>query len=1399
MANFYKDYFEIDKAYYPEVNEHNKNNVDWRKTYPHETFVELLDKTERMLARGLESDKKGIWIEGAYGTGKSRVALTLKNILECSNDELKAYFEADANLPLHGKKDLLKKLQAHKSGKIVTAWRYSSGSINSISSLVAAVFESTSNALKDAEYDTCEARTLRGSIVRYFSQPAQKIMLGELIKQEKYSSMGAFAGKSVDSILDALRNDSEHNEELVRALITLAKDEGITGLSATMEDLMQWLKDVIVTNGLSAFVLIWDEFSSYFKCNRTTLDQFQRLAELSNEVPFYLVIVTHESGSLLGEDRSSRIVSDRFKHVSIEIPDTIAFELIGSALVIKDSQREYWNTLKDDLADRTRAPREAVRKYAWNGTSGGEGVLERILPIHPMAALMLKNISKNFASNQRSMFNFIWNEDGENQEAFQKFIATRSPDDGDILGIDYLWDFFYVHGTDSHSPGTAGRGNLEAGIRAILDVYVQNEGRLGTTEEKRVLKTVLMMQAMNTNLGNSVKLLSVTEQNLNLAFAGIEGLENRAVIIAKDLCRREILFERPLSDGKTEFNARTTGGDPARIQQLKNDIRNQMRTAALVNDGKLDKAIRLTPAQTFRFYISSATKADFKTVVNQLANKACSYQIYTMYCFAMDENEGAVLREMIKEAVSNPQNAYKNIVFVDITQNTLSTHRKEQWIEYKAHERAVRDSDRAQSEQYARDAEDILKNWQDDIASGQFTVYWDGNKNGRNCSGSSQVLDEFANIVSTRYPFASDALKGLSEQMFATSSLAEGARRGIEISTGGRFQEVAVNAVLGAARSVPEYWDNPSTSALPISKLYNLIDKKIGKKFRDEGRISIDDITEFLIAQGYMPCNVYAYLTGFLLRNYSRDPYRWSDEATGGPMTKEKLSEIIAASYKQITAPNNRYRPVFIQIMTPEQKAFANFSKTVFGFSDDLSIEQLRSKIKVRLSDLGWPLWMVSDVVEPDVRVFIDKIAAFVNPQNSGDNASNIASEVGRLLASHPGISEEVKSALDDDAVQEAAKKSLEVFDNGEFKSRCDAINAKDVLEDVKRVFTRGDGSWLWNRDVGEQEIRNVGRDYSIVKLTSDILGGAARSLAECIEYWKELVKSTRFPSVDIVAKKPAVKAICYALKEIERTGDISPEKRDSFLSVLRENPEDVKNVFGPGMSKEFFHELYSASLTGLSESDISEVYARLPVGSFQLDRSQYLEKLATEADSVRRRQIRYRLEEFWREKTNTRDAADWSRINKTPAIAMFPINEETQAVRALQALDRAESTDEDVRFALEWLGNRVPMLELMNDGNAIDDSFRSRVVHPFEAILMDLDDVRRRLDNAGIEPSNWLGESAKRIVEAAANESYARDGAQKLISRIDRMNGDKLRAFVKRLVSNNVRIGVEMLAAEEE
>ena len=83
MLEKYRHYFDIDPDYFPAVNEAviTKKPEVWKKFFPHETFVKLLKNTISVLER---KQKLSLWVEGAYGTGKSHAVHTLKKLLDSS-------------------------------------------------------------------------------------------------------------------------------------------------------------------------------------------------------------------------------------------------------------------------------------------------------------------------------------------------------------------------------------------------------------------------------------------------------------------------------------------------------------------------------------------------------------------------------------------------------------------------------------------------------------------------------------------------------------------------------------------------------------------------------------------------------------------------------------------------------------------------------------------------------------------------------------------------------------------------------------------------------------------------------------------------------------------------------------------------------------------------------------------------------------------------------------------------------------------------------------------------------------------------------------------------------------------------------------------------------------------
>ena len=137
--------------------------------------------------------------------------------------------------------------------------------------------------------------------------------------------------------------------------------------------------DIIDKNNIK-LVLIWDEFSDYFRQNSTSLGEFQKIVSICQEKPFYFVIVTHPLSSLAKKydsgDKTNpwSVVQQRFDKVEITLPDNIAFDLIGHAFSVKPAAKASWVQMTGDLNSYVTNARNAVIKAANIQRTKGERV-----------------------------------------------------------------------------------------------------------------------------------------------------------------------------------------------------------------------------------------------------------------------------------------------------------------------------------------------------------------------------------------------------------------------------------------------------------------------------------------------------------------------------------------------------------------------------------------------------------------------------------------------------------------------------------------------------------------------------------------------------------------------------------------------------------------------------------------------------------------------------------------------------------------------------------------------------------------------------------------------------------------------------------------------------------------
>lgn len=1379
--NKYHEYIDVDEKYFPCIDEAAINaGAPWENTYPHNTFIDMLTEMERALAR--QNNGRTLWIEGAYGTGKSQCAYALRKILEVSEEELRAYW--DRYEPLKKKTDLLEKLIGHKRKGIVVAYRYASGGIMSARDLFFAIQESVKSALVQQNVPYRGENTLKESIIAWLEDADHKLMFNSLLQNPDKEWRALFPQSTVDEVLSALRKNGEV-KSLVDNIFRLADKEGITALNIDADRLISWLTDIIDRNNVKV-VFVWDEFTDYFKNNRESLSEFQNVASLVQNKPFYFIVVTHEPQQIYvtDNDRGTQSkVSDRFIPIPIYLPDNIAFDLIGHAFTVKHAAKSDWDTLVDgDLGSQTSSARTAVMK-ATNITN--HQVMKDIMPIHPMTALLLKNIASAFKSNQRSMFDFIKTSSTDDVKAFQWFIEITGPfDDHPLLTVNMLWNFFYEKG----------KNNLTPDIRLILDTFQQQQNL--REDEQAVLKAILIMQAIDQRLGGTMDLFKATEQNLSYVFAGISsGLDVSCKNIAKGLKEKGILVTKPISGGRYAYAAAVLAGDQEKIDNYKKDVRQNSTTAKLVTEGGLSTVLSLSPALRLRFEsepgtgkITPVTASDFKRTINILRDRSTGWNFHAVVAFAKDEAEAATFRKTLRTAVSDKQ--YENIVFIDALSTPLGADAFEQYVDFSAMAMYYRGSNNTSSRESADKAKRVLdQDWKNRIYNGQFVVYTYANQDGDKIGNGQGVASILQTVVTTRFPYVFDFQKGLTEsQLKMTPSMRQSAKSGITQATSGVVVGVE-KYILPTIWKLDRYWENPTNASLPISKIKVEVDKRIEVAFASDGQISIGEIYDFLEdTYGFAPCNLSSFIVGFLLKEYGGEPYRYSDSSGGHEqMTQDKLAEMLGNYIGK--SP----KPTYIVKMTAEEMAFYGLTEKAWGIPANSCSSAGQAAIAVtgKMRDLNLPVWCLEEVDTFGVFDVVQKYIELV--QKEGNEAHKKAVEIGKIANAKPRLADSLFALLTSENCQKGMREYLRSFEDGKVKELAAAIGAENnMVPDIRRLFSVKH-SCLWDKQTGEDEIRKLLTEYSVVKESNIILNTAAHSLTETYKEWRDRLKFIGISCETLRAKYPALAKALDNLLKIYKQEDILPEQLKEFHSELVAHGAEIRDLLNN--DRRVFAEVYEPYLEDLSDSDIAEVKSKLQTGLYELPKTDCNVKVKESAEEFRKNQLKSQLFSLWKDKTGTKNPREWSNRYRTPILCCVSEVKYEKAKKAFETLNRNWGTDTEIKAAIAFLESTT-LFDILADDERRNAAFKCDIVGEYSILLPDLDKIRDALDRLSVDTYDWRDNpSVKGKVKQLAEAEYNAGGSNKVLLKIDEMDDSQLKQYLKRLIKDSISVGIEILA----
>lgn len=1376
----YCEYFDVNESYFPCIDESAINaGAPWETTYPHETFIDLLNSAEKMLGG---TTNRSIWIHGAYGTGKSQCAYALKKILEVPNDELRAYW--DRYEPLKKNKALLEKLIGHKEQGVLTAYRYASGSITSPQLLFLAVQESIRAALDAVPGSYKGENTLKESVIAWLTDSSHNAFVNSLLQKPEWVS--EFSQSSADEIINSLRKRSDVSS-LMESIFKMAEKEGITALSLTADSLCAWIKDIVAQNHTKV-VLIWDEFSGFFRQNRNSLDEFQKIVALCQETHFYFVIVTHPitsiAGASISKDDPMSVVQQRYKQIEITLPPNIAFELIGHAFSVIPAAKDQWEVMTGDLNSKISASKIAVMKAA---VVKSDSVMQHMLPIHPMAALVLKNIASAFQSNQRSMFDFIKTPKDLDVHAFQWFIQNTRPDsDRSLLTVDMLWDFFYEKGKDY----------LTSDIKLILDTYPQQTNL--TEKEKVVLKTILIMQAVDQRLGGTIPVLKATDQNLSYAFEGDwDVYENECKSIAKALVKKGVLIQTPIADGKQVYSAAVLAGDGAKIDRLKDEVRKNGTITKLVEEGtQLASALSLTPPLRLRYAVNTDTGAlpvvtvtNFVKMMDQLKVKDTSWHFFAVLALARTDEEAQTFRNMIKKTIGNAE--YKTILVIDALSSPLGLELFEEYVSYSAMSMYYNGNNNQQSKDNARKAREVLdRTWRDRIHDGSFIVWSYANQDGEKATGANAVHTIMQTVVLNRYNHVPDFTKGLTESQLKNTQTKQVAKYGFGLSDVKGLIAGCEKTVLGKVWNRDTYWSDQELEKEPISIIKRSVDKLIHEAFRENGRISIDEICELLeTAYGFAPCNLTAFVLGFLLKEYKGDPFRSQDsEGLRESMTPDKLSEMIGNYYSK------KAKTTYIVSLTPEEKSFYELTEKAWRITPNTctSPTQASSLIQAKMRDFVYPVWTLEEVDNTGVYDIVKKYIALI--QSDGKAAHTIAIEIGKIGMQRSSCGDHLQALLTADNCLNGMSLFIQHFEGGKLSTLAKEIGASDhVLSDIKKLFSVKHAA-QWIASTGEDEIRKLTVEYSFVKVTNALLNVSKDSKEGAFKSWRELLKFLGLSCESIQAKYPALNNLFTLLLKVVNYEDILPDNMKMLRDELTIHNTEMHDLLSSPLNS--FIDLYAPYLTGFSHEECEIIKNSITEDMFVLSATKGNAVVKKAADDYRKGQVKDQLFRLWSERTGgTKSPKHWSEHYKTPILCCIDPEIYGEAKKAFAVLNSSQHSESEIKMALEFCEG-ADFFDVIADSDYRNKCFMEQIVGCYSKLLPDITAIRSALEDTDIAPYDWADDPRiKAKIKNMASVEYNAGGSDAAINTIESMPIDQLKTWLKQLAVSDMELGVKIIS----
>ena len=1379
----YKDYFGIRPDYAPcmTLADINKKPDTWLGFYPHDSFVEIL----KVLLKSLDGGNQTLWITGAYGTGKSHASLVLQKLF--TDDEarvLKWLNLRKAQIPDPVRKGMLER----RGKKTLVVYDVNADGVDAKNQFLMRLQRGITKALEAGGHII----PLKGNlddVIERILQDEPHFFAARDAMQERLAHLHAGI-KTADALDKKLRDPNLEAGLISDAMRVMEARHIYLGLNA--EDFLAWVEASLNANGLSKLVYIWDEFSAFVDRNRSELKTLEQLAEAAQQGRFYFVPVTHTdiSAYVATGSESAKKANNRFTFKRLDLPNETALKLAADAFVVKPEKATEWSQERDFL---WRNVNGVAENYMVVNKAGIEAAdFKGILPLHPMAAFLLKHLSVAIGSNQRSMFEFL------NGEEFQAFIAKGGLDVSghQFLTVDHLWRYF----VERDDLGT------EQAVQEVRAEYARREHDL-QPDEQRIFKAVLLFGLIEQMQGTGSPLLSVTVENIQRSFEGDGALQGVDAIlrnleqkhcfaIVNGRCERF----RDRSDTK-EIDEKKAALDGKFGDLLLKDTETEL--VKLLKGVNYGRRFDVRSAGVKGLSVSSIQKREF---FSDNGNR-----VLVQFILARDEQEQLRIPDKAKELAKHFKD--HRMLFVTLPEVNFCHDNAKAWGKFTENNaRLALASDSATKKVFETQISSTMATWQSKVTSAAKLIVYKPNVNGEPFTEEvtwGQLKKDWLNgYAKQTFEAYTDDLCGFNLSAFALpNALQSWALAGMEFdkfSKPGAWKTVVTTWQRNGITGEEAWFDaNPNHA---LTQLRDFCKKRQDSTVGTGNTCSIRKLYIDLQRPpfGLLCAPHSAFVLGFVLKTWltGKRKLQWTDGVTSKALDAAVLAEIIEAVVKD-DGTNAIKNEKLICRLSKEEKTFIEQSSVIFGSSPlaNGTVEAALNAVGTRLEQISHrvPLWVLPEHIraqaEPSAEAMgkvIDTLCVANGISSKGDTETrgNKVKEIGAILLATPGLANAMAKYMTPVVFDEAFQKYVDSA-KPELKEAAERMgdSSHSYCRAVKRLFTATSG-WLWKRGDAESVLEQVYRQTLCAEHILRLAGSTGyMSFEDAMKRLHDAVfGENKVPTEFWARKHPAL----LRFFELIRRPSMSGEDARAFEENLKQQSEVIREVFFDVAQswqlvamREIFGDIWPITI-----AEGRALYDTFLPDSARADEQSFKVQGRGKIEEYSRTLVSKQLAALWCNRTGTESPNDWSRKHALPVECVLAADDAKGIVDAVA--NPGDVSAERLQFVHDELVKEGAFVDVITAG----ENFLKRVLpvryqkmgfsvnEMSDWLLSELGDANRWLTNGGLNEK----------IEAFVKQKYNTHTRKKAVEKVNTLSDADVKILLLKLIDHIPDVGLWVL-----